>query len=678
MRFASCKSLSISTGSEEMDAIFLQVLNMSLTASYAILVVLVARLFLKKIPKIFSYALWGVVLFRLICPFSFESYFSLLLVSANPIPSDIMYAEVPQINTGVDFVDNVSNPILSTQSPMQGASVNPMQLWVFIGRMIWLAGIAVLLIYSMVSLLRLRSKLVGAVKWYDNVYLADHITSPFVMGVMRPKIYLPSTLSEREQEYIILHEQTHIRRLDHVIKIIGFLVFTIHWFNPFVWLAFNLFVKDMEKSCDESVMKHMNTDIRKEYSSSLLSLATGRRIIAGIPLAFGESDTKSRIKNVLNYKKPTLWIIIVGLITVLAICIGLAANPQNNNNPQGSIATNLLKHRTEYVGDNSKVGAIINALEYPDKVKYSSFELYTDSPPLSITINLDTNTETRNFYTGALNEGLFRRNAIIMFSLIHNAEYITFVLNDGTNPYSIQFTRDAADSFVDGDVWSYSTSTEQFETLLQMIESIEVTEPEQWNPQPEIENQDDYFEALEAARQSDKTEEIVVDDKGSNEKTALAWMDAWFDMYKVLPSDNMAHISEGVVDDLDILKVSKERLPKWFVFSVTFSVRPTYPIARNAFWMAGNTGNSPGRDKTWGQMYREVELRMGDDGRYHFAEMGTGAVGHSENYDSANADYTSIRFYITGAEAAAMTFGREVYGNFPLRLSRGRKSTILG
>lgn len=613
-----------------MDAIFLQVLNMSLTASYVILFVLMARLVLKKAPKIFSYALWSVVLFRLICPFSFESLYSLLPINANPIPGNIGYAEVPQINTGITLVDNAANPILSTQTALQGASVNPMQIWIFTGSLIWLAGIAVLMIYSVVSLLRLRSKLVGAVKWRDTIYLADHITSPFVMGVIRPKVYLPSTLLEQEQEYIILHEQTHIRRLDHIIKMIAFLVLAVHWFNPFVWLAFILCVKDMEMSCDESVMKHMDTDIRQEYSASLLSLATGRKIIAGIPLAFGEGDTKSRIKNVLNYKKPAFWIIIVALAAVSAVWVGLAANPQNNSKPQDSIAANLLKHRTEYVGNNSKVGGIIHALKYPDQVKYNSFELYTESPPLSITINLDTDTETRNFYSGALNEGPFRQNAIMMFSLIHNVEDITFGLNDGKNPYSIQFTRDAADSFVDGDVWSYSASPGQFETLLQMIESIEITEPKRWNPQPEIENQDHYFKALEAARQSVNDEEIKVDDKGSNEKTALAWIEAWFDMYKALPKDNMAYISESAVDDLDIIKVSKEGLPPAFVFSVTFSVRPTYPIARNAFWMAGNTGESPGRDETWGQMYREVELRRGDDGRYRFIEMGTGGVGNSE------------------------------------------------
>jgi beta-lactamase regulating signal transducer with metallopeptidase domain len=456
-----------------MSAVFLKVLNMSLTASYVILFVLAARLLLKKAPKIFSYALWGIVLFRLICPFTFEGLISLLLINPEPIPSNITYAEVPQINTGIGLFDSAVNPILSMQTTVQSASINPLQIWISIGQWAWFTGIAVLLIYSIISLLRLRSKLVGAVKWRDNIYLADHIESPFVMGLLHPKIYLPSMLSEQEQEYIILHEQTHIKRLDHIVKIVAFLVLTVHWFNPLVWMAFFRCAKDMEMSCDESVMKRLDTDIRREYSASLLSLATGRKIIAGIPLAFGEGDTKSRIKNVMNYKKPTIWIVIVALVAVLAVCIGLAVNPHNNDRSQDSVAANLLKYRTEYIGDNSTVGGIISTLKYPDKVTYHSFELYTEGPPLMITIKLDTNTETRNFYTGAMNEGPFRRNAIIMFALIHNAEYITFELDDGTNPYSTQFARDMADRFVDGDVWSYSSSPEQFKTLLQMVESIE-------------------------------------------------------------------------------------------------------------------------------------------------------------------------------------------------------------
>lgn len=622
--------------------LFPKILNMSLTAVIIIALVLLARLPLRKAPKVFSYALWAVVLFRLVCPLSFSSEFSLLGLFNTPtatasnsgiyssityIPSDIVHTEYPRVDLPLPGVSKAINENLP--QGREQIAADPLEFPMSSATILWLCGIVAMLIYSLYSLLRLKRKLVGAVRLRENIYLADRIATPFVIGVIRPKIYLPSTLLEREREYIILHERTHIRRLDHIVKLLSFLALTLHWFNPLVWLAFILSGKDMEMSCDEAVMKKMDGDIRADYSASLLSLATGRKIFAGAPLAFGEGDTKSRIKNVMNYKKPAFWVVIATLVAVLAICVGLAANPRNNT----SFTDSLLQYRTEYIGDNSKVGGIISALKYPDKVTYRSFELYTEGPPLMVTVKLDTDTETRNFYTGALNEGPFRKNAIIMFSLIHNAEYITFELNDGTNPYSMQFTRDMADRFVDGDVWSYSASPEQFETLLQMVESIEVTEPETWNPQPEYENQDDYSKALDAAQKSVKTEEIAVDDKGQNEKTALAWMEAYLGMYKALPKDNMAYLAQGVVDRLKITQISKEGLPKAFIFSVTFSVRPTYPIASNAFWMAGNTGNSPGRDETWGQMSREVELRRDDDGRYHFVSIGTGGAGNPDIYD---------------------------------------------
>lgn len=645
---------------------------MSLTASYVILFVLGARLFLKRLPKVFSYALWSVVLFRLVCPLSFEGLFSLVHVNTNPIPNTVMYSDIPQIKTGIDFVDSAINPVMSTQTPIPGASINPMQIWVFAGRTIWLAGIAIMLIYSVVSLVRIRSKLVGAVRYHDNIYIADHTTSPFVIGIVHPKIYLPSTLSKKEQEYVILHEQTHIKRFDHVAKVIAFLALTVHWFNPLVWLAFLLSVKDMEMSCDESVLSHVGADIRKEYSEALLNLATGKRIVAGVPLAFGEGETKGRLKNVLNYKRPDSWMVVVALVAVLAVIIGLAANPRNRN--RDNFPASLLKQRTEYVGDNSKVGGIITTLEYPENVEYASFELHTSAPPFSVTVNLNTDTETRNFYAMDLNEGPFLKNAMVMFSLIHNVENIRFVLNDGIDPHSIEITRDEAESLVQGDVWAYSASPEQFETFMQMLESIEVAMPEAreqeaWEPQPEIKDLDAYFEAVGAARQSvkNKNEEIVVDDMDNYRATAHAWMEAWFDMFKALPKDNMAYISEGVVDSLDIIRISKEGSPRAFVFAVHFSVRPTYPIARNSFWMADNTGPSPGRDETWGQMYREVELKLGDDGRYHFGEMGTGGVGLGKGYVTVN-DHRSIRFHSTSSEDAAFAFAKTIYGEFLLGL----------
>ncbi len=313
-----------------LNQMFLQVLNMSLTAVFVIILVVFARLLLKKAPKVISYSLWGIVLFRLLCPISFQSVFS-FIPSTQVLPQAILVSDNTsswKINSGFQAVDNAVNPYFYETSPaVMRSNIN-------IFAVIWMIGIAVLLVYSVISLLFLNKKLVGAVRLRKNIYLADHIASPFVIGVFHPKIYLPSGLSEQDQEYILLHEQTHIQRFDHIIKIIAFLTLAVHWFNPAVWLAFFLCAQDMEMSCDESVMKHMNTDIRREYSALLLSLATGKKIIAGTPLAFGEGDTKKRIYNVMRYKKAAVWVVTLAVISACVLAVGLLTNP--NQKPQSA------------------------------------------------------------------------------------------------------------------------------------------------------------------------------------------------------------------------------------------------------------------------------------------------------------------------------------------------------
>lgn len=312
-----------------LDKIFLQFLNMSFTASFVIVFVLFARLLLKKVPKIFPYALWSVVLFRLICPFSFESMLSLLPTKAQPISQDIVYMQTPQIDTGITYLNNAVNSILPAATPQ--ASVNPLQIWIFIGSMLWIIGIAILLIYSFTALVLLAKKLKTSILFRDNIFISPNIATPFVIGVFSPKIYIPANLSNTEREYILLHEQTHIKRLDHIIKLLSFFVLCLHWFNPLVWVAFFLSGKDMEMSCDETVIKKLGNEVKKDYSSSLLTLATGKRIVGGTPLAFGEGDTKGRIKNVLNYKKPSFWIIFMTVVvcTIMAVCF--LTNPINDS-----------------------------------------------------------------------------------------------------------------------------------------------------------------------------------------------------------------------------------------------------------------------------------------------------------------------------------------------------------
>ena len=268
-------------------------LNMSLTASVVIVLVLLVRLLLCRAPKVLSYALWTVVLFRLLCPVSLTAGFSLLGLVDAPVrvtapyaavveyvPQDVVHAPEPQVVLPVpDGVNDALNTVLPQGEEQTVA--DPLEAPMAIAALVWLAGVLAMAGYSAVSLVRLRRRLAGAVPLEGNVWLADHIGSPFVLGLFRPRIYLPSALPEEERGYILLHERHHIRRLDHIVKLIAFAALCVHWFNPLVWLTFVLLGRDMEMSCDEAVLKKLGESVRADYSASLLSLATGRRIIAG-------------------------------------------------------------------------------------------------------------------------------------------------------------------------------------------------------------------------------------------------------------------------------------------------------------------------------------------------------------------------------------------------------------
>lgn len=327
-----------------LDSVFMQVLDMTKTASIVILIVLLARLLLKKAPKIFTYVLWASVLFRLLCPVSIE-----LDVSAVPEFTPVAYSYTLEdepvsfygaseaayqavgdvLNGGID-IQHVRTTERDEDGNVRYAEARLWEVMILFGQYVWLVGIAGMLIYSTFQYYKLRKRLTGSVPLRDNIFLSDYITSPFVMGLLRPKIYLPSALGEGEQEYIILHEQQHIKRFDHITKALAFLALCVHWFNPLVWLAFVLSGKDMEMSCDEAVIKRMGENIRADYSSSLLSLATGRRIVAGTPLAFGEGDTKERIRNLAKYKKPAALVVIIAVVVSIALAVCFMSDPKKN------------------------------------------------------------------------------------------------------------------------------------------------------------------------------------------------------------------------------------------------------------------------------------------------------------------------------------------------------------
>lgn len=310
-----------------MTNVFITVLNMSFMASFVALGVILIRIPLKKAPKVFSYALWAVVLFKLLCPFTIETALSLFPVKAKPVPQNIIYSQTPSIDSGIHFVDNSINRAITNTVPTANpaASVNPMQFIMFVLSCIWLAGMAMLLLYAIVSYFRLKYRLRVAIPVHKNIYKTDRIKTAFVLGFMCPKIYMPSGLSEQEMDYILKHEQTHIRRRDYLIKPLAFIAVCVHWFNPLIWFSYYLAMRDMELSCDESVLKHYGSDIRRDYSNSLLSLSVKQSGLIS-PLAFGETGVKGRIKNVLNYKKPALWVSIVAITAVIVAAVLLLPN----------------------------------------------------------------------------------------------------------------------------------------------------------------------------------------------------------------------------------------------------------------------------------------------------------------------------------------------------------------
>jgi len=312
-----------------LEGIFLIVLNMSIIGSLAIIVILVARLLLRKAPKVFSYCLWAVVLFRLLVPFSFSSAISLIPISADPISVNLVQMQGAPIYTGFAGIDYNAKAWLMEMA--YGGHGNILAILVTMLQIVWLAGMLAMVVFGLYSLSRLKHKLCSATYMNHNVYQSEHVDTPFVLGIIKPKIYLPNGLNEIETEYILLHERNHIRRGDHVIRIVSYLALCIHWFNPLVWIAYKTSGQDMEMANDESVIRKKGDAIKKEYSSSLLALSVGKRRLSPVPLAFGEGNPKGRIQNIINYKKPVMWVIAATLIFVMGISAGLFLNSKNAN-----------------------------------------------------------------------------------------------------------------------------------------------------------------------------------------------------------------------------------------------------------------------------------------------------------------------------------------------------------
>ena len=323
-----------------MSSFFLEIVNMSISASWIVLAVLLLRLLLKKAPKWITVLLWGIVAVRLICPISIESAMS-LMPSSETINTDIMVEgnsmvendsvveHKPLIDTGVPIINDAVNPIIKENfspepemEPQGDISVTPIQGIISILSWVWVAGMVVMLAYTAISYLRVKNKISTAVRLRENIFQSENVVSPFVLGVVKPKIYLPFDMKAQDMEHVIAHENAHIRRKDHLWKPFGFLLLTLHWFNPFIWIAYVLLCRDIELACDEKVVKEFDNQQKADYAQALLTCSVNRRTIAACPIAFGEVGVKDRVKSILNYKKPAFWIIIVAIIAsvIAAVC----------------------------------------------------------------------------------------------------------------------------------------------------------------------------------------------------------------------------------------------------------------------------------------------------------------------------------------------------------------------
>lgn len=313
-----------------MAAVFLKLLNLSISASWLVLAVLVLRLGSKRSPKWMNVLLWGIVALRLVLPFSIESALSLIPSAETVRPAAVQFAPAPTITSGVSVIDNAVNPSLSEHfAAVPGMSVNPLYVWTEIAGWVWLIGLGAMLLYALVSYLRLRRRVSVSLPIRENIYLCDAISSPFILGIVKPRIYLPSGLDEVQQQNVLAHERAHLARYDHWWKPLGFALLAVYWFNPLLWLAYALLCRDIELACDERVIRTMDENAVKTYSTVLLACSMPHKAVISCPLAFGEVGVKERVRNALHYKKPAFWIVAASAIVCIAVAVCFLTNPEH-------------------------------------------------------------------------------------------------------------------------------------------------------------------------------------------------------------------------------------------------------------------------------------------------------------------------------------------------------------
>ena len=321
-----------------MAAVFLKLLNLSISASWLVLAVLVLRLVSKRSPKWVNVLLWGIVALRLVLPFSIESALSLIPSAETVSPAAVQFDPAPTITSGVSVIDNAVNPSLSEHfSAVPTASVNPLYVWTEIAGWVWLIGLGAMLLYALVSYLRLRRRVSVSLPIQDHIYLCDAISSPFILGVVKPHIYLPSGLDEVQRQNVLAHEQAHLARRDHWWKPLGFALLAVYWFNPVLWLAYTLLCRDIELACDERVIRTMDESAVKTYSTVLLACSMPRKAVITCPLAFGEVGVKERVRNALHYKKPAFWVVAASVAVCVVVAVCFLTDPPTDTDAAGLV-----------------------------------------------------------------------------------------------------------------------------------------------------------------------------------------------------------------------------------------------------------------------------------------------------------------------------------------------------
>jgi beta-lactamase regulating signal transducer with metallopeptidase domain len=321
-----------------MAAVFLKLLNLSISASWLVLAVLVLRLISKRSPKWVNVLLWGIVALRLVLPFSIESALSLIPSAETVSPAAVQFDPAPTITSGVSVIDNAVNPSLSEHfAAVPTASVNPLYVGAYLAGWVWLIGLGAMLLYALVSYLRLRRRVSVSLPIQDHIYLCDAISSPFILGVVKPRIYLPSGLDEVQRQNVLAHEQAHLARRDHWWKPLGFALLAVYWFNPVLWLAYALLCRDIELACDERVIRTMDESAVKTYSTVLLACSMPRKAAITCPLAFGEVGVKERVRNALHYKKPAFWVVAASVAVCVVVAVCFLTDPPTDTDTAGLV-----------------------------------------------------------------------------------------------------------------------------------------------------------------------------------------------------------------------------------------------------------------------------------------------------------------------------------------------------